>query len=539
MKRTPLEKTIMWLMVSLLAISLLSCLNLLIVEYVRILILGMSLAIICITFPGEFQKNYVRVCFIAGSYAYILWLFDPAINGVAFFGEGAKAFNFYRVVSLGIILIATVLWILPLLARKISYKEFASKFTQNDMYVLIGILSVGVMLTLMEIARAYTEKTSVVEAILKGTKLIDCALVYILILRGTADNEFSEKKRVYTLLYAFLFFSVFTSLVGAGRAAAAYYTVRTPPKLEKSKGPTRQRRLLQLREKLLRVFSLNSHEALIVYEAGYAAGQKQWGESLEKLNKASTIPRLAIEEEKLMAEIEMGLYSKALQRLEKMPKHYRFSFFKSDKIVADLLTKLKSETASSADYYLAGLFYLHLGNRKEAEKYFTESLSNFTNNANALYFLYDGNKTKLKSHNTIEMPAVGWLHPRTADKAVTKSGGILTIVNNQQVEGKLWVTPGDYKMTIMARDSGTPYEKAKASGFDPACKIRVWADNTFKSLRVISTNGVFNAYAFDVKIENEPSDVIIEFTNDTYNNSRGWDRNVSISRIILNKLSAD
>jgi len=539
MKRTQLEKTIMWLMVSLLAVSLMFCLNLLIVEYIRILILGMALAIVCITYPGEFQKSYIRVCFIAGAYAYILWLFDPAINGAAFFGEGAKAFNFYRTVTFGILLIATVIWVFPLLTRKISYKVFTANFSQSDMYVFIGILSVGVMLTLMEIARAYTEQTSVAEAILKGTKLIDCALVYILIIRGTADNEFSEKKRVYTLLYAFLFFCVFTSLVGAGRAAVAYYTVRISPKLEESKGPTRRRRLLKMREKLLRVFSLNSHEALIVYEAGYAAGQKQWGESLKKLNTASKIPRLAIEEEKLMAEIKTGLYSKAIQRLEKMPKHYRFSSFNSDEIVADLLAKLKSKNASFADYYLAGLFYMHLGNSKEANKYLAESISNFTNNANALYFLYDGNKTKLKSHDTFEMSAAEWLHPRTADKSVNKNGGILTIVNNQQVEGKLWAPPGDYKITIMARDAGTPYEKAKASGFDPTCKIRVWVDNTFESLRVISTNGVFNAYTFNAKIEKEPSDVIIEFTNDTYNNSRGWDRNVSISRIILNPLKAD
>ena len=539
MKRTPLEKTIMWLMVSLLAVSLLFCLNLLVVEYIRILILGMSLAIICITFPGEFQKSYARVCLIAGAYAYVLWLFDPAINGVAFFGEGAKALNFYRITSLGILLIATILWLFPLLTRKISYKEFAGKFTKNDLYVFIGILSIGGMLALMEMARAHTANTSVVDAALKGTKLIDCALVYILILRGTADNELSEKKRIYTLLYAFLFFCVFTSLVGAGRTAVAYYTVRIPPKIEKSSGAARQKRLLELREKLLRVFSLNSHEALIVYEAGYAAGQKRWGESLGKLNKASKIPRLAIEEEKLMAEIKMGLYSKAIQRLEKMPKQYRFSSINSAEIVADLLTKLKSKNASSADYYLAGLFYMHLGNNKEAKKYLTESLSNFTNNANALYFLYNGNKEKLKSYNTFEMSAAGWLHPRSADKSVEKSGDILTIVNNQQVEGKLWVKPGDYKITIMARDAGTPYEKAKASGFDPACKIRVWVDNTFESLRVISTNRDFNAYTFNAKIEKEPSDVIIEFTNDTYNNSRGWDRNVSISRIILNTLPAD
>jgi len=536
MKQKSPEKIIVWLMVSLLVISLLFCLNLLIVEYIRILILGMALAIICITYPGEFQKSHLRVGFIAGAYAYALWLFDPAVNGVDFFGEGAMVFNFYRVVSLSILLFATAIWLFPVLTRKVLFKNFLAKFTQGDMYVLIGILSVGILLTLMEIVRAYNDKTSIVEAALKGTKLIDCALVYILIMRGVLSNGgFSEKKRVYTLLYAFLFFSVFTSLVGAGRAAAAYYNVRIPEKLEKSIGTARQRKLIKLRENLLRIFSLNSHETLVVYEAGYAAGRKQWKESLDKLNKASKIPRIAIEEEKFIAEIKNGLYSDALLRLEKVPLNHRFSSFHSDEIATDLLKKLKSKNVDNIDYYLAGLFYLHLGNKKEAVKYFEEFLLTSSNSANALYFLHDGNEINLKNYNTFEMPAAGWLHPRTADKAVEQSGDIITIVNNQQIEGKLWIDPGKYKVTIMARDAGTSYEKAKSSGFDSTCKIRVWIGEKFESLRVISTNRTFNAYSFEAEIKNVPSDVIIEFTNDTYNKSRGWDRNVSISRVTFSR----
>jgi len=535
MKRTSSEKVITWLMVSLLAVSLLFCLNLLVVEYIRILILGMTLAIVCVTFPGVFHKNHIRVGFIAGAYAYILWLFDPAVNGIAFFGEGAKVFNFYRIISLGILLTAIGIWLFPLAARKTSYKEFINKFSKGDMYVFISILSVGALLTLMEVVRAYNDKTSFVEAILKGTKLIDCALIYMLIVCGSVENETSEKKRVYTLLYAFLIFSVFISLVGAGQVAVAYYKVRIPRKLEKSLGTTRQRKLIKLRDNLLRVFSLNSHEALVVYEAGYAAGQKKWKESLISLNNASKIPRLAIEEEKVIAEIKIGSYSKAIQRLEKMPLEYRFASFHSDEIVTGLLKKLKSKNVENADYYLAGLFYLHLGNQQKAKEYFEEFLLSSPNNANALYFLCDGNKEKLKKYNTFEMPAAGWLHPRTAEKSVEESGDIVTIVNNQQIEGRLWVEPGKYKVTILARDAGTSFKKAKDSGFDPSCKIRVWIDDTFESLRVVSTNGVFNAYTFDADIKNVPAEVIIEFTNDTYNKSRGWDRNVSISRVTLSR----
>jgi len=525
----------MWLMVSLLAVSLLFCLNLLIVEYIRILILGMALAILCVTFPHDFHKNHIRMSFIAGAYAYVLWLFDPAVNGIAFFGEGAKVFNFYRIVSVGILLAAMFIWLFPLITRKVSYKEFEGKFTKRDIYIFIGILSVGILLTLMEIIRAYNEKTSFGEAALKGTKLIDCALVYMLIIRGAATNEISEKKRAYTLLYAFLIFCVFTSLVGAGRAAVAYYRVRIPKKIEKSAGAIRTRRLVDLRERLLRIFSLNSHEALVVYEAGYAAGQKQWKKSLNKLNASSKIQRTAIEEEKLIAEIETGLYSKAIQRLERMPLDYKFASFHSDEIVKKLIKSLKRKEVEDSDYYLAGLFYMHLGKQNEARKYFTEFVSVSPNNANALYFLNNGNKEKLQSYKTLQMPAAGWLHPRTTDKSVEEAGDIITIVNNQQIEGKLWIAPGNYKVTIMARDSGTPYKKAKDSGFDPSCKIRVWIDDTFKSLRVVSTNGNFNAYTFDAVIKNVPSDVIIEFTNDTYNKSRGWDRNVSISRVTLSR----
>ena len=523
-------------MVSLLAVSILFCLNLLVVEYIRILILGMALAIVCITYPGEFQKSHVRVGFIAAAYAYALWLFDPAVNGVAFFGEGARVINFYRIVSFSILLSATVIWLFPVATRKVSFKDFLFKFTQGDKYILIGILSIGVLLTLLEIVRAYNEKTSIIEAALKGTKLIDCALVYILIVRGiVTDRSFSEKKRIYTLLYAFLFFSVFISLVGAGRAAVAYYRVRVPEKVMKATGITRQRRLIKLRERLLRIFSLNSHETLVIYEAGYAAGRKQWEASLEKLNEASKIPRSAIEEEKFIAEIKNGLYSKAIRRLEKMPLNHKFASFHSAEIITDLLEKLKSSKVDNIDYYLAGLFYLHLGNNKASKKYFEEFLSASSNSANALYFYNDGNEKRLEEYDTFDMPAAGWLHPRAADKAVEKSGDIITIVNNQQIEGTLWMNPGKYKVTIMARDAGTSYEKAKASGFDSACKIRVWIDDTFKSLRVISTNNTFKAYTFEAEIKNVPSDVIIEFTNDTYNKSRGWDRNVSISRVTFSR----
>jgi len=535
MKQAHPEKIIIWLIVSLLAVSLLFCLNLLIVEYIRILILGMSLAILCVTFPDDFYKSHIRVSFIAGAYAYVLWLFDPAVNGVAFFDEGAKVFNFYRIVSLGILLTTLTIWLFPVAKQEISVEKFKEKFTKNDIYVLIGILSVGVLLTLMEIIRAYSERKSFVEAILKGTKLIDCALVYILVLRGSSVSETSEKKRVYTLLYAFLIFCVFTSLVGAGQAAVAYYRVRIPVKLERTRNKSRIKRLTELREKLLRVFSLNSHEALVVYEAGYSAGQKKWRESLQQLNEASEISRIAIEEEKIVSEIEMGLYSEAIQRLEGMPLNYKFASFYSGEITESLLKKLKNKEVKDSDYYLAGLLYMHLGKQNEAKKYFKEFISVSSNNANALYFLYNGNRERLESYNTFQMPAAGWLHPRTNDKPVEESGDIITIVNNQQIEGKLWLLPGNYKITIMARDSGTPYEKAKESGFDPACKIRVWIDDTFESLHVISTNGVFNAYTFDVRIKNVPSDVIIEFTNDIYNKSRGWDRNVSISRVTLSR----
>jgi len=291
MKQDISSNLITWLIVSLLAISLFFTFNLLVIEYIRILILGMSLAIITITFPGTFQKNHIRVCFIAGAYAYVLWLMDPAVNGAAFFGEGAKAMNFYRIITLIILITATFIWIFPRFAKKISFENFFANFTKNDIYTIVGILSVGVLYTLIEMAHAHAEKSSLANAILKSSKFVDCTLLYVILLHGLSINENAVKKRIYTLLYAFLIFAVFTSLIGAGKAAAAYYSIRIPKKLEKSTGASRKRRLLKMREKLLKVFSLNSHETLIVYEAGYAAGQNQWHKSLELLKKASTYPK--------------------------------------------------------------------------------------------------------------------------------------------------------------------------------------------------------------------------------------------------------
>ena len=529
-------KVIMWLIVSMLAISLFFTFHLLVVEYIRILILGMSLAIVSITNANALHKSHVKVYLVAGAYAYVLWLLDPAVNGVAFFGEGAQAFNFYRVVTLSILIVSTVLWLFPLITRKISFKDFFSNFTKTDFYILIGILSVGILFMLMESARAITEKTSVVEAVLQGTKFIDCALIFFLILQGSFEENKVGKKYIYTLLYAFLFFAIFTSLVGAGKAAAAYYTARIPKKLEKSLGATRTKKLLMMREKLLRVFSLNSHEALVVYEAGYAAGQKNWRKSLDKLKEAEKFPKKTVDEEKLIALLNTGENSKALQLLEAFPRDYKFKISNAKNEINKFTSKLRKDNFPLECYYLSGLLYKHLGEREESEKYLKEFLAGSSSNANALFFLYNGNSQDLQKYPVVEMPAAGWLHPRTSEKAIENNGNIITLVNNQQIEGKLWINPGKYSVTILARDAGTPYEKAKESGFDPTCKLRVWINDHFETLRVLSTNRMFNAYSFEMEIKKNPTDVVIEFTNDTYDKNRGWDRNVSISKITFRQI---
>ena len=194
MKQWRSGNIIMWLLVSLLVVSLPFCLSLLVVEYIRIFILGTALAIIAITFPGAFHKTHIRMCLIAGAYAYALWLFDPAVNGVAFFGKGAIAFNGYRIITSIILLIAILTLIFPVITRKSSLKDFLGGFTKTDGYILIGICVVGLLFTFMEMARSVSEHTPIIQAVFRGTKLIDFAFVYVLVVRCSNDKESLEKK---------------------------------------------------------------------------------------------------------------------------------------------------------------------------------------------------------------------------------------------------------------------------------------------------------------------------------------------------------
>ena len=129
------------------------------------------------------------------------------------------------------------------------------------------------------------------------------------------------------------------------------------------------------------------------------------------------------------------------------------------------------------------------------------------------------------------MPASGWLKPKSVEKTVTDNKNYLTIVYNQHIEGKLWLTEGRYKVTVFARDDGTTIESARETGFDPACKMRVWAGDTSADFKVFSKDKKFTAYSFDVTITQIPVDVVIEFTNDVYDELKKWDRNLSISHL--------
>ncbi len=531
MRRNRPENIVLWLLVGILVISLPFCFKLLLVEYVRLFILGTALALVCVTFPRAFQDSYYRMCFLAGAYAYTLWLLDPAVNGVAFFGQGAKAFNTYRILSLLILLAATVVWVFPLVTRKEAFAGFMSRFTQADGYVLVGICCVGLMFTVMESVRAMKGGGGLADGLMRGTKFIDCALAYLLVVRCSQSNATAERRRVYTLAISFLAFCVFASLVGAGRAAAAYHVARIPPKMDVSKGLERRNKLKTLRENLLRVFSLNSREALIVYEAGYRAGREEWEASLKQLEKKSPFPRLGVEEAALTAELASGRHREAVRRLEAMPASYIVGTYPSQQFVTTVLDILRNASVKPEMYYLAGLMAMHTGRNDEMEKYMTEFLSSAPNHANATYFLNKGVVRRLRAFSLFEMPARGWLEPRSIEKAVEEGDNHITIVYNQHVEGTLWLLPGKYEVTVWARDDGTTLDNARASGFDPTCKARVWIGRTFYGLRVLSTNRTFCAYTFDTNIEKPPTDVVIEFTNDTYDQSRGWDRNLSISRI--------
>ena len=116
-----------------------------------------------------------------------------------------------------------------------------------------------------------------------------------------------------------------------------------------------------------------------------------------------------------------------------------------------------------------------------------------------------------------------------------EAAGHVTLLYNLAARGIVWVPTGTYEITMWARDDGTPWERASVSGFDPACKARVTAGDTTAHFTVLSTNRAFAPYQMRALVQSVPDRIIIEFTNDSTDPGRGWDRNLSVSHIELTR----
>ena len=84
-------------------------------------------------------------------------------------------------------------------------------------------------------------------------------------------------------------------------------------------------------------------------------------------------------------------------RLEKMPHNYRFASFHSAETIQHIIEKLRSGSGGDELYYLLGMLYMHIGNEADKIKYLKEYISVKPDNANALYFLNNGDTKKQDS----------------------------------------------------------------------------------------------------------------------------------------------
>ncbi len=433
-------------------------------------------------------------------------------------------FTLIRFSLTAILIFALIIWISPLLFKKISFKSFFHNYNKRDGYFLLIISSISLIFFGIETAYNIREGKPIFSGNFFYIKYVDYTIIYLLIIRPVYPERIAKKLRVKFLVFSFLISIAIITITGAAKAAKAYSVVRAAPEFTQDLDKN------NYREKLLRVFSLNSSEAFLLYEAGYNAGIRRWQDSKDLLDLTDPYERLTVQEAKLNTALAGKDFDTAINLLEGLPDDYKF---KNGVVISRLFlnsyAKTKEKLSEPKLHYLGGLLSLHCNLPKSSEYYLTEFLQYYPQHANAVYFLNKISKTKNNATAICNMPAIGWLKPKSKIKTVTYSKNYLTIVYNQHIEGKLWLEKGNYKVYVFARDDGISLESARKTGFDPACKMRVWVGNSSADFKVFSENKKFKAYSFDVKIEKAPVDIIIEFTNDIYDETKKWDRNLSIS----------
>jgi len=500
----------------LLATVLLACVvfgtKLLLTDYIQLMIFGIVMSVLYIAFASSFGQNYFRMLYVGTAFSFLVSIFDK------------PDFAFIRFCLTAILIFALIIWISPLLLKKVTFNSFFQNYDKRDGYFLLIISSIGLIFFGIETAYNISEGKPIFSGNFFYIKYVNYTIIYLLIIRPVYPEKIIEKLRVKFLVFAFLISIAIITITGAAKATKAYLVVRATPEF------TRDLDKNNYREKLLRVFSLNSKEAFLLYEAGYNAGIQRWQNSKDLLDLTDPYERLTVQEAKLTTALASKDFDTAINLLEGLPDDYEF---KSGAVISRLFLNIYTGSKEKLNepklHYLGGLLALHCNLPKNSEYYLTEFLQYYPDHANAVYFLNNFNKTQNNAATICNMPAIGWLKPNSKIKAVTYSPNYLTIVYNQHIEGKLWLKKGNYKVSVFARDDGISMESARKTGFDPACKMRVWVGENSADFKVFSENKKFTAYSFDVSIDKVPIDIIIEFTNDIYDKEKKWDRNLSIS----------
>ncbi|MBG7617562.1 MAG: hypothetical protein IZT57_04255, partial [Chloroflexi bacterium] len=373
-----LQNVLLFLLVMVLAVSLAFCSSLSLMEYLRIFILGSAVALLFATFPRTFGASYTRKCVLGFSYAFILYALDPNTNSVIKFGATQNISNIYRLVTAILLLAALITWLIPVATRTIGVKKWCKQFSRTELYLLAALVSFGLIGMVLEVLFIHESAASFYNSLLRGTKIIDCSVVFLLITHAFNSSSHSTPGswRYTILVIALLAFSAFISLIGGARAYSAYSSARK----WKTKSGT-----VPGRERLLRVFSLNSEEAASLYEAGYAAGIKKWDKVHARLKRADKFKRDFVVEAEALAFIAENRYTAAISTLETLPIEYTIKSDISPGLNA-ITTQIKAGTEISSLPYLAGLLTLHTDRSKESRIFLDEFLISEPNHANATYF---------------------------------------------------------------------------------------------------------------------------------------------------------
>ena len=518
------------LLAALLVVSIPCAAHLLLAEYLRLFIVGIGVALVCVPRPEQFAAQPLRVCMLAAAVVYVLYALDPATNGAAALDAGVRAVNLYRVVSVVLLGAGAIGVVVNWMNRPRPLVRFRLLISETDRYALVLLLCGGAVLAALQVVQAVNEHTSVADAALRGSKCVDWIAAYLLVLVVVRDGAAGQMARIRALVLGVLALCIAASLLGGVQATRAYLLVRMPPDLATTDA-ARAEIVVGQRERLLRVFSLNSDEALLMYEAGYYTGLDDNARRGVRMNRATdTYPRYTVQDVETAHLISVGDYRGAIRTLEALPRFHHLSGFTRTHL-DDLSACLARANGDPAVHYLLGLLAMHEDDGVTATNEFHLFLAAVSNHANAVHLLRTCEGGEGAAAPRLEMAACGWLAPRVGDKPIAERGSHVVLLYNQQVKGFLWLPTGAYAVVVWARDDGTPHDLAVSAQFDPACKMRAWLGRSGADFVVVSTNHEFQPYSFNATVRTTPAAMVIEFANDVNDTTRALDRNLAVSRI--------